>query len=226
MECVLTLCVIALISTINGMPDISTDPVAKGEIGLAEQHTTNTTTFNACIDSSDCSKLGDKYKCFEFLCYPWEDDSNIEENSKIQKCQKSTDCEQSKICYKNTESKREPKGLCFDKMQECGLNLGKTCPEGDGCCGGVCCKKEFHDQYKQLPCLSDDGCKDVSLGNFCCPSNEGQSNICCDTDPNAPTTVLPSIRQFRNAPTNAAVSVIASAFTSLLITVVFTFLTF
>lgn len=38
------------------------------------------TPFPVCIDDSDCVKLGkgDKFACFQYICYPWKNDDQID----------------------------------------------------------------------------------------------------------------------------------------------------
>lgn len=33
--------------------------------------------FTACIDDSDCAGQGQDFACFQYLCYPWKDDSKL-----------------------------------------------------------------------------------------------------------------------------------------------------
>ena len=33
--------------------------------------------FLACIDDSDCSVKGHGFACFQYICYPWADDTAI-----------------------------------------------------------------------------------------------------------------------------------------------------
>jgi hypothetical protein len=33
--------------------------------------------FKACIDDSDCKAKGAGYACFQYICYPWADDTGI-----------------------------------------------------------------------------------------------------------------------------------------------------
>ena len=40
-------------------------------------YTTVETTFNACINDSDCSVKGHGFACFQYICYPWADDTAI-----------------------------------------------------------------------------------------------------------------------------------------------------
>lgn len=176
----------------------------------------NSSPFTICIDDSDCLKLGqgDKYACFQFLCYPWKDDSELAPKDKIPLCRKDKDCPNGKECYRHFNKRRVSKGLCFDELQECGIEEDdEKCPKDKGCCGSYCCEKKYFDSYSQLPCMNHRGCEDLGLGKFCCPQGEGKDSVCCNTDPNPPpSTAAPVVGDG-----GAASAIHATAFTSSLI---------
>ena len=47
------------------------------ETSCSEDPSTFVLTFTACIDDSDCRVKGDGYACFQYICYPWKDDTVI-----------------------------------------------------------------------------------------------------------------------------------------------------
>ena len=58
--------------------------VASGKVheelgGLNQQPLTaaKEAPFKACIDDSDCTDKGAGFACFQYICYPWADDSAI-----------------------------------------------------------------------------------------------------------------------------------------------------
>merc|ERR1712018_440005 len=52
------------------------------------------------------------------------------------------------------------------------------------------------------------GCRDLGLGQFCCPGNSNTTqSVCCNTDPNPPTTQAP----VRSASASTAASIQATA---------------
>ena len=58
------------------LPLILLVAVASGKVheelgGLNQQ------PFKACIDDSDCTDKGAGFACFQYICYPWADDSAI-----------------------------------------------------------------------------------------------------------------------------------------------------
>jgi len=178
--------------------------------------------FTICIDDSDCQKLGqgDKFACFKFLCYPWQDDSAVAPKDRIKVCRRDNDCGNNKKCYRHNDVRRVPKGLCFDELTDCGMEEedGK-CPKDKGCCGSLCCEKKFYDQYSQLPCMNNQGCEDLGLGKFCCPKGKGDDKVCCNTDPNPPPSTASPITDNGGG----ATSIKATAFTSSLISTLFFF---
>ena len=93
------------------------------------------------------------------------------------------------------------------------------------CCNGqYCCGEEYFNQLKQLPCVNDQGCKDMGYGNYCCPdksgANETLPSICCNQDPNPPppttttttTTTLPPPRASKVNSSSSLSSSILPAF--------------
>ena len=65
---------------------------------------------------------------FQFLCYPWQDDSQVAAKDRIPICRKDKDCKEGKECYRHTDKRRVSKGLCLDKVCLCKLTLPK--PKG------------------------------------------------------------------------------------------------
>jgi hypothetical protein len=177
------------------------------------------TPFKICIDDSDCLKIGegDKFACFQFLCYPWQDDSQVAAKDRIPICRKDKDCKEGKECYRHTDKRRVSKGLCLDKLKECGPEPDDGKCTGDtGCCGEVCCEKKYYEQYSKLPCTQNSGCEDLGLGKFCCPQGKGKDSICCNTDPNPPPPTISPQQSKGDAP-----SIQATAFTSSLVVTFF-----
>jgi len=148
------------------------------------------TPFPVCIDDSDCVKLGkgDKFACFQYICYPWKNDSIIEPKNRRKTCRIDNDCEQGQECFRHHDKRMVNRGLCFDEVKDC--QNANECSKGYQCCGGTCCEEKYYHEFAKLPCISDLGCQDLGLGQYCCPQN-GSGNYCCDTNPNPPTTPYP-----------------------------------
>ena len=41
--------------------------------------------FKACIDDSDCTVKGTGFACFQYICYPWADDTAIPKKDRYSK---------------------------------------------------------------------------------------------------------------------------------------------
>merc|ERR1711860_183971 len=162
----------------------------EGAQSQLQAQTVRPTPFPVCIDDSDCSKLGQgtKYACFQYICYPWKDDTHIDPKHRRLTCRKDRDCDPGQECYRHHDKRHVNRGICFDEIKSC--DVPQECPKGQGCCGGVCCEQPYFQQFSSLPCTSDLGCEDLGLGKFCCPRNNA-TKVCCDTDPNPKTTVRP-----------------------------------
>jgi hypothetical protein len=160
---------------------------------LESQSQVKPTPFPVCIDDSDCLKMGEgnKYACFQYLCYPWKDDSHVAPKDRRRTCRTSSDCDQHQSCLRHHDKRNVFRGICFDEIKSC--NLNSDCSKNYGCCGGNCCEMQYYKIFTDLPCISHMGCQDLGLGKYCCPSPTGNETLsqCCDVDPNPPTTPYP-----------------------------------
>lgn len=161
---------------------------------LESQSQVKPTPFPVCIDDSDCLKMGEgnKYACFQYLCYPWKDDSHVAPKDRRRTCRTSSECEQHQTCLRHHDKRNVFRGICFDEVKSC--NENSDCSKNYGCCGGNCCEMQYYKIYQDLPCISHIGCQDLGLGKYCCPSNNNGNetmSVCCDVDPNPPTTPYP-----------------------------------
>lgn len=149
------------------------------------------TPFPVCIDDSDCIKLGkgDKFACFQYICYPWKNDTMIDAKNRRKTCRIDSDCDAGQECFRHHDKRMVNRGLCFDEVKEC--QKADECSKGYECCGGTCCEEKYYHEFAKLPCISHLGCQDLGLGHFCCPTNNPNKNVCCNTDPNPPTTPVP-----------------------------------
>ena len=79
--------------------------------------------------------------------------------------------------------RRVDRGVCFESVQEC--NEHDDCDVlSEKCCHQHCCPKNYYQQWQQFPCLSDEYCKNLHLGQFCCLD----TNQCCDLNSGANVT--------------------------------------
>lgn len=174
---------------------------AKSETGHLTANKLVTAPFTACIDESDCSGLGNGYACFQYICYPWNDDSVIPAQHRKKTCTRAEECSGKEICFRHYDRRNIHKGLCMKEQRDCDVNGERDC-KGHGpekCCNGqFCCEEEYFIQLKSLPCVNHASCRDLGYGQFCCPAKSNTTSAqCCDTDPNPPppTTRPPPPRE-------------------------------
>ena len=55
---------------------------------------------------------------FQYVCYPWQDDSEVPESQKRQTCRKKSECGQDQTCYRHHDRRNINKGLCFDEVRQ------------------------------------------------------------------------------------------------------------
>jgi len=192
------------------------------ELQSLNQLKENKSPFKACIDDSDCAEHGAGWACFQYICYPWQDDSKLDAKHRKKTCKTDSHCDQDLSCHRHPDRRNILKGLCMEPVVDCSENGRSDCPARSCCNGQWCCADEYFQQLKSLPCASHEGCKDMGFGNFCCPQpnkgNETMPSQCCNEDPNPPppTTVKP-----RKPPTASASSLL-SPFTFVAFLVVLT----
>jgi len=155
--------------------------------------------FKACIDDSDCGSKGPGFACFQYICYPWADDSGIAKGDRKDTCKSNDDCPGQLSCFRHHDRRQIHRGLCMEPIADCSENGRDDCKAGaqKECCNGqYCCGPEYFSQLTELPCVNHLGCKDLGYGNFCCPA-KGNSTApaqCCNEDPNPTTTTTTTAR--------------------------------
>ena len=88
--------------------------------------------FKACIDDSDCSSQGSGYACFQYICYPWEDDSAVPEKDRKSTCKSNEQCGDDLKCFRHHDRRNIHKGLCMEEMVDCSENGESDCKHGEG----------------------------------------------------------------------------------------------
>ena len=69
-----------IMSPTVSLPLILLVAIASGKVdGLNHQPLA---PFKACIDDSDCGTEGHGFACFQYICYPWADDTAIPDKHK------------------------------------------------------------------------------------------------------------------------------------------------
>ena len=85
--------------------------------------------FKACIDDSDCAGQGTDYACFQYLCYPWKDDSKIAKKDKMKTCKSSDHCANGLECYRHPDRRNIYMGLCMEAVVDCSENGQEDCKQ-------------------------------------------------------------------------------------------------
>ena len=86
--------------------------------------------FKACIDDSDCAGQGTDYACFQYLCYPWKDDSSLAMKDKRKPCKKTEHCATGQECYRHPDRRNIYMGLCMEPAVDCSRNSQADCNRG------------------------------------------------------------------------------------------------
>jgi len=191
---------------------------SNNEIHSMSQIKKKEAAFKACIDDSDCVDQGSDYACFQYICYPWEDDSAVPKKDKRATCKSQDQCSAGLECFRHHDRRNIHKGLCMEPIADCSENGDSDCKHGAkrSCCNGqYCCEEEYFNQLKELPCFNDQGCKDMGYGNYCCPrtgaNNTVQPKVCCNTNPNPTTTTTTTTQAPKKSPATGAASLAKSS---------------
>ena len=83
--------------------------------------------FKACIDDSDCAEHGSGWACFQYICYPWQDDSKIEAKHRKKTCKIDAHCDQDLSCHRHPDRRNILKGLCMEPVVDCSENGRSDC---------------------------------------------------------------------------------------------------
>ena len=88
--------------------------------------------FEVCVDDSDCRGLGPDYDCFQYICYPWRDDSKIAKANRMELCRSNNECSGGKECFRHHNRRSVTKGLCMEPAVDCQENGEADCKAPKG----------------------------------------------------------------------------------------------
>lgn len=201
------------LSSVSGalLATVATCVLGKGHDAPEVMNQIAAKPFTACIDDGDCVSLGDDHACFQYICYPWKDDSSIPQIHRKQTCKKNDDCSApGETCFRHHNRRNVNKGICVKDSVSCEDGGHNDCPERRCCGGQYCCEEEYYKQLTDLPCTTHYSCNDLQLGQYCC-NRTNTFPICCDINPNPPppTTLAPQ-RSASKTDTNGVDSLMAS----------------
>jgi hypothetical protein len=115
-----------------------------------------------------------------------------------QTCTSNQECQNGETCFRHHDRRNVHKGLCMKDAVNCGEQGHNDCklngPARKCCSGQYCCDESYFFELQKLPCDNHWACKDLRLGEYCCPnkSNSSLPSTCCDMDPNPkPAPVKP-----------------------------------
>ena len=97
--------------------------------------------FEVCVDDSDCVALGPEYDCFQYICYPWKDDSKIAKTDRKELCRSNNECSAGMECFRHHNRRKVTKGLCMEPAVDCQENGEADCkaPKGSKGKGSSLC---------------------------------------------------------------------------------------
>ena len=86
----------------------------------------NVSKYPACVVDDDCMAVtqerGDDYKCFQYMCYPW---NSVQKKGAFRTCKKRSHCKKLIIdeggdggdvdCYRHPDRRTVHSGICLDR---------------------------------------------------------------------------------------------------------------
>ena len=93
----------------------------------------NKPTSSACIDDSDCTDQGNGSSCFQYICYPWEDDSAVPKHHRKSTCKSNEQCGTDLVCFRHHDRRNIHRGPCMEPITDCSENGNLDCKHlGEG----------------------------------------------------------------------------------------------
>ena len=128
--------------------------------------TRNLTTFPACVTDIDCEsvslELSADFKCFQFMCFPW---NNPDLQSPYKTCQKNSDCNSLEMeCFRHQDRRNVLHGICLHISDLLKCFSHTDCLVGQQCVVGWCGQPQYLEAIAALGCDSDSYCEDLLIG--------------------------------------------------------------
>jgi len=135
--------------------------------------------YPACVVDEDCMTVtqerGEDYKCFQYMCYPW---NSVRNEGAFRTCKKRSDCEKllqdeggdggNGDCYRHPDRRTVHTGICLDRREIVPCFDHASCATDLKCTNGVCGDLEYFKALGDMQCEDDDLCEDLLLGSQCC----------------------------------------------------------
>ena len=107
--------------------------IHNNELQSLNQLKENKAPFKACIDDSDCTEQGADWACFQYICYPWKDDTKIDAKHRKRSCKTDSHCDNDLSCLRHFDRRNVRKGLCMEPVVDCSENGKSDCKNnGEG----------------------------------------------------------------------------------------------
>ena len=62
---------------------------------------------------------------FQYICYPWKDDSGVAPSERLDLCRNSKNCKSGQTCQRHSNKRSVTKGICLDKVRKT-LTVGEA----------------------------------------------------------------------------------------------------
>lgn len=135
--------------------------------------------YPVCVTDTDCDSIsareGDSYKCFQYMCYPWNSDSKAQP---FRSCKRRSDCKDLRQeeggdggngdCFRHQDRRNVFSGICLSDSDMTPCFEHTDCTEGRKCTNQFCGEEQYFSALGELSCKADSFCQDMLLGDHCC----------------------------------------------------------
>ena len=61
-------------------------------------------------------KTNNIFFTFQYICYPWKNDDQIDPKNRRKTCRQDDDCDAGQECFRHHDKRMVNRGLCFDEV--------------------------------------------------------------------------------------------------------------
>jgi len=135
--------------------------------------------FPVCVTDDDCDSISDKkqdsYKCFQYMCYPW---NSSQQGQPFKSCKRRSDCKDlspaeggdggNGDCFRHQDRRNVFSGICLSSSDMKPCFDHSDCPGGRKCTNQFCGEEQYFQALGELSCKKDSFCQDMLVGDHCC----------------------------------------------------------
>ena len=103
------------------LSEISADVIKKHKHQLIDSNLNKcqliVTKPNALLNWWTKQNANDIFFTFQYICYPWKNDDQIDPKNRRKTCRQDDDCDPGQECFRHHDKRMVNRGLCFDEVR-------------------------------------------------------------------------------------------------------------